>query len=224
MKEYTMDSLWDLYGAIATLFLSTVVGYGALMVFIRPNPAKSTETNLIKQALKSIGIDRPAWHTLVVTASRDVDLPADALWETWSNLEDWPAWSTLHTSARWSGEAAWQLGARFEQDLKLGFPLGRRKVVETVSELYPGRRVRWCKTDGRVKSCHIWSFSQLPNRKVRLTNTEVIHGLPLGLLKPILYWQWHKKFEKSLDGLVAQARTSRQDNIQLRDGRLLVEG
>jgi hypothetical protein len=135
-----------------------------------------------------------------------VPVSSDALWETWSHLEDWKSWSASHTRAGWVDEPGWQVGARFTQTLWLGFPLGFRSSVETISEVNPGRKVRWSKRQGGVKSCHIWSFTLLPNRNVRIATTGVFHGTAIGLLKPIVFWQWQRQFEKSLDNLVNLAR------------------
>jgi len=200
--------MWSLYGLLTLIFLTAVIGYGALIVFIRHNPNKSSEAYIVRLALKIIGVEQPAWHTLAVSSSRDVSIPVDALWETWSRLENWKTWSNSHLSARWVGDGEWQVGARFEQTQWLGFPLGKRTTIETIGELNPGRKVRWCKNSGAVKSCHIWTFTVLPNRRVRVTNTEVFHGTAIGLLKPLVFWQWQRQFEKSLDNLVRQTRES----------------
>jgi len=198
--------MWSFYGMITLVILSVVVSYGVLIVLIRPNPNKASEASIVRLALKNIGVEQPSWHTMAVSASRDVSIPADALWETWSRLEEWGTWSTRHSSARWIGESQWQVGASFEQTQWLGFPLGRRKSIETISEVNPGRKVRWCKSRGNLKSCHVWTFTLLPNRRVRIATTLVQHGTAAGLLKPILYWQWQRQFDKSLDSLIRKTQ------------------
>jgi hypothetical protein len=191
---------------LTLIFLTTIIGYGVLIVMMRPATNKATEAGLIRTALKNLGVEKPAWNTLMITATRDVRLPVDTLWETWSNLDDWSLWSARHVSARWVTNNRWEEGARFEQDLRLGFPLGRRKVTDTLAEVSPGRRVRWIKTQNGTKSCHIWSFTLLPNRQVRLTTTQVFHGNSVGLLKPLLILQWQKPLERSLDALIRLAQ------------------
>jgi hypothetical protein len=149
--------------------------------------------------------DKADWKTVIISATRDVEIPLEQLWETWSNLEEWPTWSALHASAKWAGNPEWQVGACFEQGVKLGFPFGTVRSTETVAQYYPEREVGWCKQTGPVVSCHIWSFNLLPNRRVRVTSTEVLHGTLIGLLKPVIFLQWQRKFEKSVTSLVKHA-------------------
>ncbi len=203
-----MQTVWSVYGMLTLIFVTAVVGYGVLIVVMRPTTNKSSEAGLIRLALKNLGVEKPAWNTLMITATRDVRLPVDTIWEAWSNIEDWPLWSTRHASARWLGDNRWQVGSKFEQVLNLGFPLGRKHITETLSEVNPGRRVRWSKTNKNIKSCHIWSFTLLPNRQVRVTSTEVFHGTYIGLLKPMLILQWQKPLERSLDALMRLAKVS----------------
>jgi uncharacterized protein YndB with AHSA1/START domain len=191
---------------LTLIFVTAVVGYGVLIVVMRPATNKSSEAGLIRLALKNLGVEKPAWNTLMITATRDVRLPIDSLWEAWSNIEDWPLWSSRHASANWKSDTRWQVGSQFEQVLNLGFPLGRKRITETLSEVNPGRRVRWSKTNKNTKSCHIWSFTLLPNRQVRLTSTEVFHGTYIGLLKPMLILQWQKPLERSMDALIRLAK------------------
>lgn len=194
------------YGMLVFLVLTLSAGYVAAILFLSFKPRKSTESQIARRALRSMGLsDKPTWKTVIISASRDVEVPVEKLWETWSCLESWPQWSSLHASARWAGEPSWQVGARFEQALRLGFPFGRVTSVETVEQFFPGREVGWSKTSGGVKSCHVWSFTLLPNRRVRVTNIEVFHGTLIGVLKPLILFQWQKAFEKSLNGLVRHA-------------------
>ena len=194
------------YGMLVFLTLTLTGGYIAAIVFLNFKPRKSTETQLARRALRSLGMkDQPDWKTVIISATSDVEIPLEQLWETWSNLEQWPSWSALHTSAKWAGEPEWQVGACFEQGMKLGFPFGNSRTKETVAQSCPEREVGWCKNNGPIKSCHIWSFNLLPNRRVRVTTTEVLHGTLIGMLKPVILLQWQRKFEKSVTSLVKHA-------------------
>lgn len=194
------------YGMLVFLVVTLSAGYIAAIIFLNFKPRKSTESQIARRALRSLGLaDQPTWKTVIISATRDVEVPLESLWETWSCLESWPTWSAQHASARWAGEPAWQVGARFEQALRLGFPFGRVTTVETVAQFHPEREVGWCKQTGAIKSCHVWSFAMLPNRRVRVTNIEVFHGTVIGLLKPLIFLQWQKAFEKTLNGLVRHA-------------------
>lgn len=200
------SQLQSFYGMLAFLALTLTGGYIAAILFFNFKPRKSTEAQLARRALRSLGMsDKADWKTVIISATRDVEIPLEQLWETWSNLEEWPTWSALHASAKWAGDPEWQVGACFEQGVKLGFPFGTVRSTETVAQYFPEREVGWCKKTGPVVSCHIWSFNLLPNRRVRVTSTEVLHGTLIGLLKPVIFLQWQRKFEKSVTSLVKHA-------------------
>jgi hypothetical protein len=201
-----MEQIQNFYGMLAFLTVTLVGGYIAAIIFLNFKPKKSTEAMIARRALRSLNVDtQPSWKTVIISASRDVEVPIEKLWETWSKLEDWPEWSAMHASARWAGEPSWQVGAQFEQALKLGLPFMHLHSVDTVSQYCPEQEVGWCKKSGLIKSCHIWSFTMLPNKRVRVTTIEVFHGTAIGILKPIIFISWQKKFEKSILGLVNMA-------------------
>lgn len=209
-----MQTVWSVYGMLALLFLTLVIGYCVAIVALRPATDKASQASLIRLALNNLGVQKPAWNTLVITATRDVRLPVEALWEAWSNLDDWSMWSCRHLSARWTAKERWQPGAQFEQVMNLGFPLGRQKVKASLAEVSPGRTVRWSTARKGSKTCHIWSFTLLPNRQVRLTTTEVFQGDLYGLLKPLLILQWQKPLNRSLDALIRLAKVSQAGRAQ----------
>ncbi len=202
-----METLWSLYGMISLILLSGIIGYGAMILVTNPHVKDITAVSSIKTALRKLGVEKPAWRTLIISASQDLKVPVDAVWETWSQLEAWTDWSKdTRTSARWLGDPGWQAGARFEQVMDMGFPLGMRRTVETVEEVDPQRRVRWCQNGGGIRACHIWTFNMLPNGRLRVTNTEVFHGTFIGLIKPIVASSWEKKYHAAVTGLAAAAR------------------
>jgi hypothetical protein len=157
--------------------------------------------------LQKIGLDKPTWKTIIAAASQEVDLPAALLWNEWTKLEDWASWSNpLHAGARWLGKAEWEVGAKFEQDLNLGFPLGKLTSIETVGMVVPGETIIWWKDYKGIRSCHIWTFEALDDRRTRITNVEVFHGLAMGLVKPLVVANWQRLFESSVSGLIRQAQ------------------
>jgi len=166
----------------------------------------------VRYAFDRIGLERPSWQTLIVSVTQDVELPAERLWATWSDLESWPRWSApLHQATRWTGAPGWVPGATFEQTLQLGFPLGRSAYPVTVRAAEPGRMVSWWEAEGSVRSCHIWLFEELAPGRTRVTDTEVFEGLATGLLKPLLRPRWQRLFERSVDGL---ARAASSPNVR----------
>ncbi len=164
----------------------------------------------VTYALNRIGVERPSWKTLIVSASQEVDLPAEKLWSTWAKLESWPDWSApLHEATRWTGPPGWAPGATFEQTLRLGFPIGRSVASVTVGAAEPGHRASWWHTDG-LKSCHVWDFTVVSQARTRVTNTEVFEGLSVGLMKPLIRGHWQRLFEASVAGLARAATRSAQ--------------
>ncbi len=166
--------------------------------------------NTIQYALHKIGVERPSWQTVLVSASKEVALPRQSLWDTWMKLEDWPHWSIpLHVSTRWIGEPGWRVGATFEQVLNLGFPLGQTVSPEIVGDVVDTESVSWWKEAKGIKSCHVWEFTALATDRTQITNTEVFHGVAIGLLKPLAARNWQRMFEASVVGLIERAQQGR---------------
>lgn len=161
----------------------------------------------IGTALQKIGLEKPTWMTVIACASQEVDIPTATLWEIWSELENWPIWSKpLHVATRWSGEAGWAVGGTFEQDLNLGFPLGKITSAETVGAVVPGEGVMWWKDNNGIRSCHIWAFETSGDSRTSITNVEVFHGLAIGLVRPLVAANWQRMFEQSVAGLIQRAQ------------------
>jgi hypothetical protein len=191
---------------LTLIFLSGVVGYGVLIFATNPHSKDITAVSAIRMALRNVGVEKPAWRTLIISATQDVKAPADHIWQAWTKLESWPEWSGgVVGKTRWVTSDGWQVGAQFEQTVNLGFPAGTKRSIETVEEYDEMRRVRWCKMSGGTKACHVWSFTYLPNGKTRITNTEVFHGTTIGLIKPLVARSWERAFHKAVTGLVAEA-------------------
>jgi len=162
---------------------------------------------VIATALQKIGVEKPSWKTVIAAASQEVAIPQATLWDTWSRLEEWSLWSKpLHVATRWVGKPGWESGARFEQDLNLGFPVGKTTSAEIVGAFVPGESIMWWKDEKGVRSCHIWQFERVSDSRTRITNVEVFHGIAMGLVKPLVANQWQKLFEQSVAGLIQHAQ------------------
>lgn len=165
------------------------------------------EANSVRSALQRLGIERPGSGTLAVAARVVTDVPIAAIWQIWSDLERWPAWShPLHQSTRWLEKRTWEVGAKFEQIRNLGFPFGRALSIETVREVMPERCVSWWKSEHGVGSCHIWFFDTLPDGRTAITNTEVITGPTIALAKPMCRTRWNALFDLAVHNLTVLAR------------------
>ncbi len=192
---------------ISLIFLTGIGGYAAMIFVTNPHVKEIGVISTIRTALRNIGVEKPAWKTLIISAAQDVKVPAEALWTAWSRLEGWTDWGgSLYESVEWTQGSEWEAGARFKQVVSWGFPVGKKTSIETVEEVVPLTRVRWCKQSGGIKSCHIWSFTYLPNGQVRVSKTEVFHGTTIGLIKPIVASRWQKMFDASVKNLIREAR------------------
>jgi hypothetical protein len=169
-----------------------------------------------ENALKQMGITRPNWKTLIVSASQEVKIGRQVLWETWTKLEDWSNWSNpMHIATRWVGKPEWKVGAQFEVDLNLGFPLNTETSVETVGSIIPGKSINWWKEEEGIKYHYFWLFEDLPTGKTRVTVTAIFHGKAIGFCKPLVAYTWQKMFEATLNGLIKQARTPQLQNNRM---------
>ncbi|MCI0712677.1 MAG: SRPBCC family protein [Chloroflexi bacterium] len=160
------------------------------------------DKELRRAVLNEMGVDEPTWKTLVVYASEETDRPREELWEMWTRLENWPDYSPLFAGTRWIGEPGWKVGATFEQELILGFPVGAMRSKETVDELEAGRRVGWSKDQKGIKSKHVWLFEELSDGGTRITNLEVFHGTAIGLIKPLVKDRWKRLFKATVEGII----------------------
>src|SRR2546430_1392893 len=150
---------------LAVLIAALLIGLLGVVLTGRPDPALLRQP-LVIAGLRPIGVSEPNWQTLVIYASRDVELPRETVYEAWAKLEAWPSWARpLVIQARWLDMPGWRVGARFEQTLDLGFPLSRLRSSETVSAVTPGRLVSWSKEENGVRSNHPWSFEDLPGAR-----------------------------------------------------------
>ena len=188
--------------------LTIIVFYFVAILLTDPVSKHDKEriADILELAYEQAGIENPSWQTLVVAATREVDLSREQVWLVWENLEAWPTWSgDLHQSAQWKGPKRWEAGAEFEQLLNLGFPIGTQVSEERISEALPQQRVVWAKNKDGIRACHVWDFTTLPNGKTRVTNCEVFHGAPIAIVSPFAAKNWYKKFNTGMDNLIEQA-------------------
>jgi len=157
--------------------------------------------------LNQVRAKREGASSLLVVGSGIADVSAARLWAVLENVEAWPRWSPLHTSARWTDGASLTVGARFDQQLELGFPLGRS--IQSVQLAFADRetRVGWVGDKGGVRSCHLWTLLRADNGRTHVCNVEAFAGVPIMLVKPLVASRWRRQFQAAVDGLIAAART-----------------
>ncbi|WP_329179469.1 SRPBCC family protein [Streptomyces decoyicus] len=72
-----------------------------------------------------------------VTAQARIEAPADKLWDRLTDFDSYGEWNATHTAFPKGGPESLQVGAGYEENMKLmGFPA---EVLWTVRELEPGR-------------------------------------------------------------------------------------
>jgi hypothetical protein len=160
--------------------------------------------------LRRIGKGTAGLSTLIVAGAADTPAPAEDLWAAWADLERWPAWSPLHRSAAWTTDVRLAAGARFDQQISLGFPVGTTTEHVTIDLLEPGRRVAWAGSGNGVASCHLWSFTPLPGGGTHVSNVEAFAGFPVAVLRPLVARRWDRLFQGAVDGLIRHASAGQQ--------------
>ena len=149
------------------------------------------------------------WKTLLLAGSGRTDASATRLWDVLADVEGWPRWSPLHSAARWAEGDSLSVGARFEQRLELGFPVGRSTEHVTLAFADPGRRAGWVGDNNGVHSCHLWTFAPAVGGGTAVSNVEALSGLGIALVRPLVAARWRRQFQAAVDGLIATAESGR---------------
>lgn len=202
----------------AVIILLLISAFFSQPVFIsHEGTDKTASDEAIKQAFEYIGEKGPSWKSLVLSSSAESDIDKDTLWKYWSKLEEWNKWQgELVVSANWSESSPlpasksetdkWKIGAQFEQELNLEFPVGREKEIEIVGDVKPGTQAAWWKNKGGIRTFHVWMFEKLSGGRSRVTNTVVFHGPVVGLTKIFYGSNWFEKIDRSVEGLLEYVR------------------
>jgi hypothetical protein len=156
----------------------------------------------VAYCLKGIGRDAAGWDAIVVSGRADTAVRAEDLWAVWTDLERWPAWSPLHLAVTRTSRGELAAGSTFDQQIGLGFPVGTKTEPVTIDLLEPARRVSWSGDANGVKSCHLWSFTRLPDGGTHVSNVEAFAGLSVGLVRLLVHRRWNRAFQSAVDGLI----------------------
>jgi hypothetical protein len=159
--------------------------------------------------LQRVGKDRAGLDTLVAAGEADTEVSGADLWATWTDLPRWPTWSPLHRSVTRTGTGGLAAGATFDQQISLGFPIGTTTQHVTIDLLEPARRASWSSDSNGVRSCHLWSFSPLPDGGTHVSNVEAFAGLTVAMLRPLVARRWDRLFQAAVDGLIHSAAGQR---------------
>lgn len=170
-------------------------------------PADSGSTReCIEFCLQQVRRARAGWNTVVPVGTARTELSPDRLWEVLNDVEAWPKWSPLHRAVTWEEGSSLSVGARFEQQLDLGFPVGRSTEQVTLAFADPGSRAGWMGDNNGVRSCHLWTFTPIRDNGTEVSNVEALSGLPIALVKPLVADRWQRRFQAAVDGLIATAK------------------
>lgn len=153
---------------------------------------------------------RGGMSTLLVAASAETALAPAEVWRHWSRLDDWPSWSPLHRATRRQGEQGFAMGARFEQELELGFPVGRTTGLVTIDLFEAGRKAGWSSSESGFRSCHVWEFAERADGETLVSNVEVFAGPAVLVLRPFVATRWRHAFRTAVQRLVAEAAIGRR--------------
>jgi Polyketide cyclase / dehydrase and lipid transport len=177
-----------------------------------PNPTELNDA--IAFCLNHVGRSRESRSSLVLAGTGSTSAPREQLWAVLEDIERWPRWSPLHVSASWTGGASLAVGARFEQRLDLGFPLGRSTESVALAFAEHATRVGWVGHSGGVRSCHLWTLGPSDGGQTRVCNVEAFAGVPIALIKPLVASRWRRQFQIAVDGLIAEAQDTRPTDNQ----------
>ena len=162
--------------------------------------------NSINYCLKYLNASSTDWQILILSTYQDTDVSGDSVWKEFSDLNEWSSWANpLVISAEWVKGNDWLAGNTFKQKLNLGFPLGEKEFEDTISDVKKKEKVVSTFDSQNIKSCHIWNFELMADKRTRITDTEIFYGRDIGVSKPFVAGTWQKMFEDSLDGLIQRA-------------------
>jgi hypothetical protein len=138
-----------------------------------------------------------------ITASCDIDAPAEAVWSVLTDLENFHIWNPFIRSARGTTEVGGTVHVRVLPSL--GVPLG---FHATVLDREVNRALRW---RGHVvapwlaRGDHSFTIERLDARRVRLVQRETFSGVLPWLGRRLLAREARRGFDAMNRALAARA-------------------
>ncbi|MEQ1821947.1 MAG: SRPBCC family protein [Fimbriimonadaceae bacterium] len=162
---------------------------------------------IVKSVFSRLGAEPSAKNTLALQYSAVTDVPAAKIWEVLENIEQWARWGKPWIErSRWLERRKFEVGARFEQVRRMGFPIGRQVTVETVRELIPGTSVGWWDSEGGIRCCRFWNVETQSDGQTKVTSTEVFVGPLIFLGQLLIRRRWRRLNENLVNGLIELAK------------------
>ncbi len=158
--------------------------------------------SLYSYCFEKTELSSPTWRTLIMSGSKKISDSPERIWNTWADISLWSTWSTpLHVSAQWNNEPGWKENNTFKQSLNLGLPF-TLSSEERIRVVIDQRQAAWWKNEYGIKSCQVWSFIPTEDGKTIVNTTVVLHGVPIGILRPWVSQLWQSRIEESVVGLL----------------------
>jgi uncharacterized membrane protein len=140
---------------------------------------------------------------MITDSSIAIDAPPSVVWETFADVERWPAWTASVTSLRALDGADLETGARFEIK-QPRFP----RLTWTVTEVDPGRSWTWrSKTVGNTTLASHWVEAQADGST--LVRQRIDQRGPGGVLFGVLFRGLTRKY-LALEGEGLKAASERR--------------
>ena len=70
---------------LTVLLAVLLIGLLGVVLTGRPDPAVLRQP-LVVEGLRPIGVGESSWQTVIIYASRDIELPRDAVFEAWAKM------------------------------------------------------------------------------------------------------------------------------------------
>ena len=132
-----------------------------------------------------MNVDRNA--PLVARREIVIDAPLEVVWKLQTDFQAWPEWQGNVVAVVMEGDLVPGTVFRWKAN--------GVKIVSTLQEVEPMRRISWTGTSPGMRAIHIWNFKP-SNGGVRVVTEESLSGWFARLLK-----LFDRRFlEKSLEG------------------------
>jgi uncharacterized membrane protein len=137
-----------------------------------------------------MNVDRHA--PLVARMEIVIQAPLEVVWNLLTDLQAWPEWQGNIASVIMEGDLA--PGTIFR------WKASGIKIVSTLQEVEPMRRISWTGTSPGMRAIHIWDFESYDGG-LRVVTEESLSGWFASLLKLFDHRFLEKSLEESLQTL-----------------------
>jgi hypothetical protein len=130
---------------------------------------------------------------VIRSAEIDITAPIEKVWGILTDFENWSNWNKSVTKMEIEGKI--KVGTTFK------WTANGSKLVSTIEELDPPKRIIWSGKTLGIKGLHIWEFKNL-NGRTHVFTQESFDGLLVKLFKKL----FTKILDKSLIQVLSDLR------------------